>query len=132
MSERGWFTRIGLDRIGTTRCATFYFIAFYTLATALLGLAAYLVGDRALRDQLDDRIRAEADYLEDVHEQGGLARLKTMLQRRDDRGVNALGYLLIDRNGRRQGGELGTRPQAPGWRTISFTDPDGQKNAARA
>ncbi|MGF7149349.1 hypothetical protein FHS96_002991 [Sphingomonas zeicaulis] len=126
------FRRIGLDSIGTTRRATVYFIAFYTLATALLGLAAYLVGDRAVRDQLDDRISAEADYLEDVHEQGGLDRLKTVLQRRDDRGVNALGYLLVDRGGGRQGGELGISPPPPGWRTIEFTDPDGQKNAARA
>ncbi len=108
------------------------FIAFYTLVTLIVGAGVYLFGDDLLRDQMEDRIEAESAYLFVAYERGGVPLLQTVLQARDDRGVNALGYLLVDRDGHRIGGELRTTPPAPGWSEISFTDGNDDLHTARA
>jgi signal transduction histidine kinase len=119
-------------RLGAITRIAGWFVVFYTMATLGLGAAIYVIGERALREQLDDRIAAESDYLVDIYRRRGIFALRDTLQRRDDRGVNALGYLLTDRNERRLGGELMTdRPRA-GWAQIQFRDQDGRRNVARA
>lgn len=114
-----------------TRIAV-WFAGFYTIATLSLGAAIYVIGESALREQLDDRIVAESDYLLDVRRRRGVATLRDTLQRRDDRGVNTLGYLLADDKGRRIGGELTTSVPSVGWNQIEFQDQEGQRNIARA
>lgn len=118
-------------RIRTARQIALGFVAAYTLASLLLGLGVYVIGDRALRDALDDRVEAESAILAEVHRRLGLDGLVQALRRRDSRGVNNLGYLLVDTRGHRLGGELETRPPAPGWGDIVFRDED-EVAAARA
>lgn len=119
-------------RLGAITRIAGWFVVFYTIATLGLGATIYIIGESALREQLDDRIAAESDYLADIHRHRGIVALRDTLQRRDDRGVNALGYLLTDGNGHRLGGELTTdRPRA-GWAQIQFRDQDGSRNVARA
>ncbi|HUD91397.1 HAMP domain-containing protein [Sphingobium sp.] len=119
-------------RLGAITRIAGWFVVFYTIATLGLGAAIYVIGESALREQLDDRIAAESDYLADIHRHRGIVALRDTLQRRDDRGVNALGYLLTDRNGRRLGGELTTDRPHTGWAQIQFRDEDGRRNVARA
>lgn len=120
------------NSLGTTGRIVWIFILLYTAATLALGGAVYVIGDHALREQLDDRIDAEADFLVDVHDSRGLESLRDTLQRRDDRGVNELGYLLVDRRGQRLGGELETQSPPPGRHEIRFRDQDGKVVSARA
>lgn len=117
---------------GTTSRIVALFILFYTAGTLLLGVAVYLIGDHALREQLDDRIAAESNYLTAIHGRGGMRNLRETLLRRDDRGVNDLGYLLIDQQGRRLGGELAVRQPAVGWSEVRFRTPDRGVAVARA
>lgn len=119
-------------RLGAASRIALSFILFYTVATLALGLAIYLIGDHALREQLDDRIRAETDYLVDVYSRGGTDTLREVLMRRDDRGVNILGYLLVDAGGHRLGGELAIALPPPGWQQVEFRDHEGGRNVARA
>ncbi|AXB80153.1 HAMP domain-containing protein (plasmid) [Novosphingobium sp. P6W] len=119
-------------RLGTTGRIVAFFILFYTAATLALGATVYVIGDKALREQLDDRIDVEADYLVDVYNRRGMASLRDTLQRRDDRGVNELGYLLIGPRGQHLGGELSTTPPPMGWSEIRFRDQEDEIAAARA
>lgn len=120
------------NRLGTTGRIVAFFILFYTAATLALGATVYVIGDNALRKQLDDRIHAEADYLVDVYKRRGMSTLLDTLQRRDDRGVNELGYLLIGPEGQHLGGELSTTVPPLGWDEIRFRDQDNEIAAARA
>jgi signal transduction histidine kinase len=119
-------------RLGTITRIAGWFVVFYTIATLGLGAGIYVIGESALREQLDDRILAESDYLVQVHHHRGMGSLRDTLQRRDDRGVNALGYLLTDRSGQRLGGELTTDQPPNGWAQIEFRDQDGKRNVARS
>lgn len=119
-------------RLGAITRIAGWFVVFYTIATLGLGAAIYLIGEGALREQLDDRIIAESDYLAEIHRHRGMGALRDTLQRRDDRGVNTLGYLLTSHEGRRLGGELTTDPPPTGWAQIEFRDQDGRRNVARA
>ena len=116
----------------TARQILLYFIGFYTVGTLLLGLGAYMLGERALTRQLDDRITAEAGLLRHIQKQSGIEGVQAALARRDDRGVNALGYLLLDKGGRKLGGELGIAQPSLGWHTIQFRDLDEEINDARS
>lgn len=64
--------------------------------------------------------------------EGGRSALQQLLQSRDDRGVNPLGYLLVAGDGSPLGGELKTTPRGPGWHQIQFRDPEGQAYPALA
>jgi signal transduction histidine kinase len=117
---------------GTTRQITLFFVGCFTLATLALGTTAYGIASRATHGQFDAAIEREAAGLVRVHGAGGTAALQRALARRDDRGVNTLGYVLFDREGRRMGGELEADALAPGWQDIRFRDLDGESHAARA
>ncbi|WP_121118271.1 HAMP domain-containing sensor histidine kinase [Croceibacterium ferulae] len=120
------------SRIGTTRQITLFFVGCFTVATLALGSTAYGIASRATHRQFDAVIEREAAGLVRVHAAGGTPALQRALDRRDDRGVNTLGYLLFDRAGRRVGGELEAGALAPGWQDILFRDLDGESHAARA
>ncbi|EAT10353.1 HAMP domain-containing histidine kinase [Sphingobium sp. 10 DY56-G10] len=119
-------------RLGAITRIAASFVIFYTIATLALGAAIFVIGENALREQLDDRITAESDFLLDVHRLRGMQGVAGTLRRRDDRGVNALGYLLTDRTGQRLGGELTTDRPPAGWAQIEFRDQDGKRNVGRA
>ncbi|PNU02290.1 hypothetical protein A8V01_10360 [Novosphingobium guangzhouense] len=119
-------------RLGAITRIAGWFVVFYTIATLALGAAIYVIGEGALREQMDDRILAESAYLVDVHRHMGVGGLRQTLQRRDDRGVNALGYLLTSASGRRLGGELKTDRPPAGWAQIEFLDQDDRRNVAHA
>jgi len=91
-----------------------------------------VIGKRIVIEQLDVQIAAEVRSLLNVAGKGGTPAMKWALRRRDDRGVNNFGYLLIGSDGRRLGGELATMPPGLGWANIQFRDPDGEQHAARA
>jgi len=116
----------------TARQITFFFIGCFALATLALGIGADVIGKRIVIEQLDVQIAAEVRSLLNVAGKGGTPAMKWALRRRDDRGVNNFGYLLIGSDGRRLGGELATMPPGLGWANIQFRDPDGEQHAARA
>lgn len=120
------------NRLGTARQITLFFVSCFTVATVALGSTAYGIASRATHRQFDAVIEREATGLARVHAAGGTAALQLALTRRDDRGVNSLGYLLFDRAGRRIGGELEAGALVPGWHDILFRDLDGERHAARA
>lgn len=117
----------------TVREIALYFVAFYTVIASVLAVGAYLLGENALRRQLDNRIVAEAELLRRIDDDAGLAELQSALIRRRDRGVNNLGYLLTSPNGARLGGDLTIRQPAVGWRIVTLRDPDdGELSEARS
>lgn len=120
------------DRIRTARQITLFFTTGFALVTLLLGAGAYLLAANIVREQLDVRIRSEAEVLHAIAARGGLPALSDALRRRDDRGVNSFGYLLLASDGRRLGGELGTSAHPDGWHNIRFRDQDGKSHPARA
>jgi len=118
-------------RAQTVRQIALYFIAFYTAASSLLAVGAYLLGEHALGQQLDNRIAAEGSLLRKIHDEGGLEELIAALTRRENRGVNNLGYLLTGPDGATLGGELDIAQLRPGWHDIALPDPE-EPNDARA
>jgi len=121
-----------VETVRTARQITLFFIGCFTLATLALGVGADLIGKRIVTEQLDEEIAAEMRSLITVGGKGGATAMQSALRRRDDRGVNNFGYLLIGRDGRRLGGELATPPPRLGSANIQFRDPDGEQHAARA
>lgn len=120
------------SRQRTTRQIALLFILFYTCAALLLALGVYAFGEHALKRQLDDRIAADTAVLSQIHREGGLVALKAGIARREYRSVNNLGYLLIDRAGRRLEGDLPIPMPRLGRSTIEFRDLDGEDVQARA
>ncbi len=120
------------DRTATTRQITLFFTAGFALVTLLLGTGAYLLAAEIVREQLDVQIRAEAASLQTIAERGGLSAVSEALRRRDDRGVNSFGYLLLGSDGHRLGGELDTIQRTDGWHDIVFRDQEGELHPARA
>lgn len=116
----------------TIRRLSLFFIAFHVLVAILIGIGVYRLADTVLSGEQDERLAAESAYLIIAYERGGADLLKTVLRARDDRGVNSLGYLLVDRGGRQIGGELRTAPPEPGWSDISFIDSEGRPNVAQS
>jgi signal transduction histidine kinase len=77
------------------------------LTTILIGLAAYYVTHEALEIQLDHRIATETQALLAERGEGGTAELASLIRQRDAaRSTASLGYILVDRNGRRLAGAL--------------------------
>ncbi|HEX7853731.1 MAG TPA: ATP-binding protein [Sphingobium sp.] len=120
------------ERRRTTRALLAAFVAFYVIATILLGVAAYFLSDSALSRQLDDRVRAEIRVMQHIHQENGLADVQEALHRRENQGFNLLGYLLLDPHHVRKGGTLPMINPAPGWSHEAFADMDGRINRMRA
>jgi signal transduction histidine kinase len=120
------------SRARTARQIALFFAGCWTLATLALGIGAYWVGSRALNEQLEAQIAREVGSLERVFVAGGRSALLQLLQRRDDRGVNNLGYRLVDRDGRALGGELAIATPQSGWHQVRFRDPEGEAHPALA
>jgi signal transduction histidine kinase len=121
------------SRPRTARRIALSFVFLYTLASLCLGLGIYVIGDRALKDQLDERIAGEVAVLDSAHQRLGATGLREAIARRDERDVNNMGYLLVDPTGRRLIGDLVTPTLPPlGWATIPFDDPDDETSHARA
>lgn len=116
----------------TARQITLFFVGCFTLATLALGCAAFIIASSETHRQLDEMIASDAAGLQRAYAAGGTPALQRAILRRDDRGVNTLGYLLFDRDGRRIGGELETPPPPPGWHDIEFRDLDDEHYPARA
>lgn len=87
------------------------------LTTILIGLAAYYVIHEALEVQLDHRIATETQALLAERGEGGVAELASLIRQRDAaRSTASLGYILVDRNGRRLAGALDANaPTKPGY-----------------
>lgn len=116
----------------TARRITLFFVGCFTLATLALGGTAIWIASDAAHDQLDDMIAAESGRLRRVHAASGLDALQRALQRREELGVNTLGYRLFDAGGRRLDGRLEAGGLGPGWADTMIRDPDGDDHAARA
>jgi signal transduction histidine kinase len=121
-----------LKRARTAREITAFFTVGFAAVTLLLGVGGYFAAASIVREQLDRQIEAETDVLRSIAARGGTAALMDALGRRDDRGVNSFGYLLLDRSGRRTGGELDVRAPADGESEIQFIDNDARARRARA
>jgi signal transduction histidine kinase len=87
------------------------------LTTIVIGLGAYYVTHEALEIQLDHRISTETQALLAERGEGGVAELAELIRQRDAaRSTASLGYILVDRNGRRIAGALnGAVPAEPGY-----------------
>ena len=96
------------------------------VATLILGLVVYSVSHEALEKQLDHRIETESHALLNLLEQGGPGQLAAEIARREDgRRATGMGYLLVDRAGRRIAGRLNATVPEPGWREFLYS-PNGQ------
>jgi signal transduction histidine kinase len=95
----------------TARLALWYMIGVAAGVSALLG-SAYLFTQRAMEKQVDLVIDTEIESLREDYRSGGLKRLVSVLdQRDDDWGRLGAAYLLVDRKGMPLGGNLTTWPK---------------------
>lgn len=84
-----------------------------TLITVTIGLTAYRSAHEAIERQLDHRISIETQMLLDEVGEGGLPELIVTIRQRDDFiSAASMGYLLVDRDGRRLAGKLDAQPPA--------------------
>ena len=106
-----------------------YRIAFVTAAAfaltiLVLGAAVYLIAHGEFRRQQDAGIADESAELARVAMSGTPGRLaRTITAREADSPTNVYGYALFDRAGRRMAGAFRTPRPAPGWQTLTFSDP---------
>jgi len=95
----------------TARLAVLYMLGVAVGVSALLG-SAYLFTQRAMEKQVDLVIDTEIESLREDYRGGGLKRLVSVLdQRDDDWGRLGAAYLLIDHHGAPLGGNLGAWPK---------------------
>ncbi len=88
-----------------------------SLLTLAIGLGAYHVAHEALEIQLDHRTAIETRALLAERGAGGVAELAALIRQRDAaRSTASLGYILVDRDGRRLAGALdAVAPTDPGY-----------------
>lgn len=103
-----WRTTFGLAAL--VSCAL-------ALTTIVIGLGAYYVTHEALEVQLDHRISTETQALLAERGEGGVAELAALINQRDAaHSTFSLGYILVDRQGKRIAGALdGQVPARPGY-----------------
>lgn len=105
---------------------TFGLAAMVSAILAALAVASGLVGQHfaheELERQLDHRIGAESGLLVEDYARGGPAALIDAIDARHDRHQGSgLGYLLVDRAGRRMAGALqADAPAEAGWREFLY------------
>lgn len=88
-----------------------------TALAVLSGLVGRYFAHEELERQLDHRVATESSVLIEEYDRGGLAALAAMVDSRHGRHENSgLGYLLVDRQGRRLAGSLQAKaPRKAGW-----------------
>lgn len=95
----------------TARLALWYMFGVAVGVSALLG-SAYLFTQRAMEKQVDLVIDTEIESLREDYRGGGLKRLISVLdQRDDDWGRLGAAYMLVDRQGAPLGGNLSVWPK---------------------
>ena len=95
----------------TARLAVLYMLGVAVGVSALLG-SAYLFTQRAMEKQVDLVIDTEIESLREDYRGGGIKRLVSVLdQRDDDWGRLGAAYLLIDHRGAPLGGNLAAWPK---------------------
>lgn len=96
----------------TARLALLYMFGVAVGVSALLG-SAYLFTQRAMEKQVDLVIDTEIESLREDYRGGGIKRLVSVLdQRDDDWGRLGAAYLLTDRHGAPLGGNLAAWPKS--------------------
>ena len=103
------------------------------LATMVLGASIYSATGQALQNQLDDRIRSETEDLLNVYRSDGMGELIREIARHETlAGINQMGYILTDSNGRRQAGRIRAATPRVGWTTAYFIDDNEGADKGRA
>lgn len=102
------------------------YAGLFTVSTACLLAAVYLVVTDYTRDQHEDVIESEWESLATEARSSGLdpvaARIRSWETEDQDRPAD---YLLIDAAGARLAGDLRVAPGGTGWFSITTTDDDG-------
>jgi signal transduction histidine kinase len=112
------------------RIATFYAVTF-AVATILLGIAANYAAHRALKGQLDDRLRAEVAELRELYDRAGVHAVAEIVASREHLGGRSIGYMVLDSSGHRLSGELNTNVPPIGWSSLPFKDANAGDDEAR-
>ena len=102
-------------------------------ATIILGITVYFSSEKALQQQLDDRIYAEILDLVSVYQSSGLRALASEIEDHEKlRGINQMGYILTDNRGKRLAGSIDAKTPKPGWSMTTFIDREEGADQARA
>jgi hypothetical protein len=112
-----------------------YLVAVVLSATTvILGLIVYRVSHEALEKQLDHRISVETQGLLSIRQQSGDAAVAEAIRLREARGAgDGMGYILLDRQGRRLAGALRAQPPEPGWLEFLYSqEPGGRRGVSQA
>ncbi len=109
----------------TMRELAWIYTALFITATAILGWAVYTSTQTALEEQLDSRIRAEADDLLFIYQTNGIIGLSNEIRHHEARpGINRVGFILTDNHGKRIAGRFPATTPKPGWSIVLFADDD--------
>lgn len=101
------------------------YTALFITATAILGWAVYTSTQTALEEQLDSRVRAEADDLLFIYQTNGIIGLSNEIRHHEARpGINRVGFILTDNHGKRIAGRFPAKTPKPGWSIVLFADDD--------
>lgn len=99
--------------------------------TVVLGFLAYTVSHEALENQLDHRVDVETQGLLTLHAEGGSTALAAALRQRESH--DGMGYILVDRDGRRLAGMLRAATPSPGrLELLASIGPDGEEVVSQA
>jgi signal transduction histidine kinase len=108
----------------------FVYAAAFALATLLLGVAVYFVGDAAFRQQHDSVL---AEEMEDLTREGlGQSLVHELEERSRLRTRRDFAYALFDSTGRRIGGSLDIARPSAGFSFVRFHDLEGELEFGRA
>jgi len=123
-----------LLRRASFRLAALY-VAMFAVSACVLGGAVFVAARSALEQQMQARIEAEAAFLREEFQGGGLERLLAVVRARG-RGVTALDYLVQDRDGAHLAGEVPVMAALrPGWTVFEVPqarEDDGRPERVRA
>lgn len=113
-------TRIRLRSIRSI--ATIYGITF-ALVTASFGVAVYITTERALRQQVDERLAAEMRTMLDWPHAPTLSGITSRIAQREQKSITSdIGYLLVDRSGRHIAGKVSMLLPSVGYSDVDYRD----------
>jgi signal transduction histidine kinase len=117
-------------RTTTFRLAAIY-VGGFAAAVAILGVAIYLATAGLLERRLDNRIEREMQQLTRSFKAGGASELiDAVRQREENHRQGTFGYVVIT-DGARVAGDLRAWPKTPGWSTLPYVEPDGDRTTRR-